>query len=206
MTHSEDKALAREVANGRDEAFRRFFDLYYPRLYRFCVRRLNEDAAEDVAQTVIIQAIRKIGTYRGEASLFTWICQIARNQITRFYRTNARHSQLVAIEDNEYIRAEVESLEMDPLLTPEGANQQWQRQQLVQLILDHLPVNYGHVLEWKYIEGLSVQEIADRLETTAIAVQSMLARARTAFQTQYRILADEMQDLATGGSIGGNPS
>jgi len=206
MTYSEDKALAREVAKGREEAFRRFFDLYYPRLYRFCVRRLNEDAAEDVAQTVIIQSIRKIGTYRGEASLFTWICQIARNQITRVYRTNARHSQLVAIEDNEYIRAEVESMEMDPLLTPEGATQQWQRQQLVQLILDHLPANYGHVLEWKYIEGLSVQEIADRLETTAIAVQSMLARARTAFQAQYRILADEMQDLATDGSIGGNPA
>ena len=104
MTYSEDKALAREVAKGREEAFRRFFDLYYPRLYRFCVRRLNEDAAEDVAQTVIIQSIRKIGTYRGEASLFTWICQIARNQITRVYRTNARHSQMVAIEDNEYIR------------------------------------------------------------------------------------------------------
>ncbi|MCB1685371.1 MAG: RNA polymerase sigma factor [Pseudomonadales bacterium] len=205
MINKEDRALARLVAKGSEAAFRQFFDIYYPRLYRFCIRRLDENAAEDVAQMVITQAIRKISTYRGEASLFTWICQIARNQITRTYKNNARHSHVVAIEDNEYIRAEVESLEMDPLLTPEGANQQRQRQQLVQLILDHLPAQYGNVLELKYIEGLSVQEIAERLETTAIAVQSMLARARTAFQEQYRVLADEIQGMASMLNLGGEP-
>lgn len=206
VSYLEDKALARRVAKGEEASFRQFFDHYYPRVYRFCIRRMKEDAAEDVAQAVMVQAIRKIATYRGEATLFTWICQIARNQIARAYKSDAKHAHLVAIEDSEQIRAEVESLETDPLLTPEGATQQLQRQQLVQLILDHLPGNYGSVLEWKYVEGLSVNEIAERLETTAIAVQSMLARARVAFQAQYRALAAEMQSLADDARIGGTES
>ena len=193
--HKDDNILAEKIAKGDERAFRQFFDHYYPRIYRFCARRLTESAAEDAAQTVMIQAVRKISSYRGEAALLTWMTQIARNEVRTHYRSNARHSQLVAIEDSESVRAEVESLAADPLLNPEFAVQQQQRQQLVTLILDHLPGQYGALLEWKYIEGLSVEEIAERLETTAIAVQSMLARARKAFQQQYGTLAAEVQQI-----------
>ena len=54
--------------------------------------------------------------------------------------------------------------------------------QLVQLTLDHLPDRYGKALEWKYVDGLSVSEIAGRWDTTEISVQSLLARARRAFR------------------------
>jgi RNA polymerase sigma-70 factor (ECF subfamily) len=195
VTYRQDKALARRVAKGDEQAFREFFDHYYPRVYRFCLRRLQDDTAEDAAQAVMIQAVRAVATYRGEAALFTWLCQIARNQISEYYRRNAKHRHLVAIDDNDAVRAEVESLEADPALAPEVALQHSQRQQLVQLILDHLPGNYGSVLEWKYIEGLSVKEIAERLETTTTAVQSMLGRARPAFQHEYQALAAEVQNL-----------
>ena len=202
MIHEEDKALARQVARGDEQAFRQFFNRYYPRVYRFCVRRMQQDAAEDVAQIVLTQAVRKISSYRGEAALFTWLCQIARNQISAFYRANSRHRHLVALEDSESIRAEVESLPADPIFSPENVATQSQRQQLVALILDHLPGHYGAILEWKYIEGLSVEEIAERLETTAIAVQSMLARARPAFQKQYHSLTLEVQQLISDVAVG----
>lgn len=198
---NEDKKLARKIARGDEAAFRQFFDHYYPRIYRFCARRLDEAAAQDAAQTVMIQAVRKIDTYRGEAALLTWLTQIARNAIKAEYRSNTRHSQVVAIEDSETIRAEVESLAADPLLNPETIAHQQQRQQMVQLILDHLPGKYGLVLEWKYVEGLSVEEIAERLETTAIATQSMLARARRSFKEQYDALAIEVRQILDTGVL-----
>ena len=54
--------------------------------------------------------------------------------------------------------------------------------QLVQSVLDRLPSRYGDVLEWKYIEGRSVEEIGELLGVGQIAAQSLLARARTAFR------------------------
>jgi RNA polymerase sigma-70 factor (ECF subfamily) len=47
--------------------------------------------------------------------------------------------------------------------------------------LDSLPGRYGDVLEWKYIEGASMKEISERLQSTPKAVESMLSRARLAF-------------------------
>ncbi len=195
FTYEEDKALVRRVVRGDERAFREFFDHYYPRVYRFCTRRLDGPAAEDVAQTVMVQATRKLASYRGEAALFTWLGQIARNEISSHYRSNARHRHLVAMDDNEQVRAEVESLAADPLLNPDNQVQQHQRQAMVGLILDHLPGQYGNVLEWKYIEGLSVAEIAERMNTSVTAVQSMLARARKAFQQQFQTLAVEVREL-----------
>ena len=206
--HDPDKDLQRGMAAGRDEAFRQFFDRYFPRVYRFCSRRLDEDAAEEVTQTVMINAVRNIATYRGEASLFTWLCQIARHEVSAHYRRQQRRRDVVLIDDNEAVRAELESLSADPDLTPQGMADRRQAQEVVQLILDHLPGDYGRILEWKYMEGYSIDEIAGRLATTPVAVQSMLARARGAFRQQYAAVSDEVlrEVLRTPGSdAGGAP-
>ena len=61
---------------------------------------------------------------------------------------------------------------------------------LIQVALDNLPARYGDALEWKYIEGHSVKEIAQRLELGTEATQSLLARARRAFADAYTSLLD----------------
>jgi RNA polymerase sigma-70 factor, ECF subfamily len=201
--HDLDRDLVRRMAAGRDDAFRAFFDQYFPRVYRFCIRRLTEDAAEEVTQTVMINAVRKISHYRGEASLFTWLCQIARHEISAHYRRQQRHRDVVLAENHEAVRAELESLSADPDLAPEHAADRRQGQAVIQLILDHLPGDYGRVLEWKYMEGYSVEEIAGRLVTTPVAVQSMLARARQAFRKQYAAVSGEIVNLGGSTDAGG---
>lgn len=191
-----DSELARAMAAGREPAFRHFFDRYFPRVYRFCIRRLEPTAAEEVTQTVMVNAIRNIGRYRGEASLFTWLCQIARNEISAHYRKARRHEAVTLIDDDEGVRAELESLATDPDLAPERIEDRRRGQEVIQLILDHLPGDYGRVLELKYMEGYTVEEIAERLTTTPIAVQSMLARARTAFRKQYAAVSAELRSFA----------
>jgi DNA-directed RNA polymerase specialized sigma24 family protein len=60
---------------------------------------------------------------------------------------------------------------------------------LVRLTLDQLPARYGDALEWKYVEGLSVKEIAVRLGVGPKAAESLLTRARQAFRDAFATLS-----------------
>ena len=83
-------------------------------------------------------------------------------------------------EDLPEIRAALESI---------GAEKLAERQEvgrIVQVVLDRLPNRYGDALEWKYIDGLSVAEIAERLGIAVKAAESVLTRARTAFRDAFR--------------------
>ena len=66
-------------------------------------------------------------------------------------------------------------------------------------MLDRLPARYGDVLEWKYIEGRSVEEIGQRLGVGQIAAQSQLARARVAFRDALEtVFGSTTQDILAG--------
>jgi RNA polymerase sigma-70 factor (ECF subfamily) len=181
----DDRQLVKAMLEGDQRAFRTFFEAYFARLYRFAVPRLgrDEDVAKDVVQETLIKAIRRLGDWRGEASLFTWMCQICRRQIADHVRSQQhRSAKVVMIEDSEEVRAALESIEApasdDPLRRADSA----ETKRLVQAVLDRLPGRYGEALEWKYVEGRSVEEIGERLGIGQTAAQSLLARARVAFR------------------------
>jgi len=182
---SDDTELVRDMLAGEERAFTTFFEAYFPRIYRFALPRVarNEDVAKDVVQATLIKAMRKLGDWRGEAALFTWLCQICRREIADHVRSQRRHSEkVVLIEDSEEVRAALEAIEAppgdDPLRRCDGA----ELKRLVHAVLDRLPSRYGEALEWKYVEGRSVEEIGDRLGIGHTAAQSLLARARVAFR------------------------
>jgi RNA polymerase sigma-70 factor (ECF subfamily) len=60
---------------------------------------------------------------------------------------------------------------------------------LVHVTVDSLPPRYRTVLTWKYVDGLPVQEIADRLELSSKAAESLLTRARQSFRDGFSSLA-----------------
>ena len=190
-TYSEDRKLVRRLVGGDERAFDAFVDEYFPRLYRFAYSRVGGDreAAEDVVQTTFMNVIRKIGTYRGEAALFTWLCTFCRYEIAAFWRRRGkRMAEVKLVEDSPAIRAAVETLGA----FSEGNIARFERDELARLVwavLDHLPVRYGNALQWKYIHGLSVREIAARSETSPKAVESLLTRARQAFRDGFSAVA-----------------
>lgn len=181
-----DLALARRVLRGDEAAFEALFDTAYPRLYRFALTRLggDTDAAAELAQASLCRALERLDSYRGEAALLTWMCQICRNLLVDSQRSEARQrARVVPIEDLPEVRAVLESLTAP--LAEQPMVELWRRdaRSLIQSAVDALPERYGRVLEWKYIDGLTVQEIAQRLEVSAKAAESTLTRARTAFRT-----------------------
>lgn len=191
MPVSGDQELVRRMLAGEERAFGEFFDGHFPGLYRFALTRLdrNEAAAEEVAQAALCKALSKLATYRGEATLSTWLCTFCRHEISAFCIRNRMVSRQVAlIEDRPEVRAALESL---PVSFREGPHEALDRKELgrfVQVVLDRLPAHYGDVLEWKYLEGLPVKEIATRLGLTAKAAESLLVRAREAFRDGFSAL------------------
>lgn len=189
---SPDRRLVQGMLAGEERAFDEYFRTYLPRLYRFVLPRVGHDpqAAEEVCQDVLARSMRRIDGYRGEASLFTWLCQMARNAVVDYWRQRKRRDEVeVFVEDDVEIAAALETLEGDPGLLPEGQRSREDLLHLVTVALDRLPGNYGDALEWKYIEGLSVAEISTRLGQSVLATQSMLARARSAFREAFRVMA-----------------
>ncbi len=182
---NDDQQLVSRMLAGEEPAFSDFFEVYFNRVYRFALPRVrqDEDLAKDVVQATLIKAVRKLNSYRGEAALFTWLCQICRREIADQLRSQRRHAgKVLLIEDSEEVRAALESIEAPAADDPLRGCSAAERKRLVHAVLDRLPNRYGEALEWKYVEGQSVEEIGRRLGIGPTAAQSLLARARVAFR------------------------
>jgi RNA polymerase sigma-70 factor (ECF subfamily) len=180
---------------GDEKAFDEFFARTFPGLFAFAASRLSHDsdAAEEVVQETLIRALSKLGTWRGEASLFTWLCTFCRREISAFCERRGRVS-VTPLEDDPELLSVLESLGGEKPLDPERELLKKEVARLVRVTLDHLPPHYGSALEWKYLEGLSVDEIAVRLQLGPKAAESVLTRARQAFRDGFTSLAAGLPD------------
>ncbi len=198
--YMDDKRMVKRLLAGKEQAFNQFFDENFARLYRFVLARTDhdEEASKEIVQAALSRALRKIHTYRGESALFTWVCTIARNELVDWIRRNARYREhIVLTEDYPDVRAAVDSFLAPGKDEPGRHYQKQEMSRLIQVALDHLPSRYGDALEWKYIQGYSVKEIAARMELSPEAAQSLLARAKRAFAEIYGTLVRPVIEEAT---------
>ncbi|MGQ0384381.1 MAG: RNA polymerase sigma factor [Gammaproteobacteria bacterium] len=194
-----DRAVARRILGGDEAAFRELFENFFPRLYRFALARLGGDAetARDVVQQTFCNAIENLERYRGEAALYTWFCQICRNVVADHFRRKGQGApRVVLLEDQPNARAILEALTAPAADEPETGAWHAQVRRIVEATLDSLPGRYADVLEWKYLDGLSVREIAARLDLGEKAAESLLSRARDAFREAIVELIGGAEELA----------
>jgi RNA polymerase sigma-70 factor (ECF subfamily) len=186
-----DRALVARMRAGDQRAFDEFYNASAPRLVAFAARRSALDSAslEDIVQNTLIKAVRNLASYRGEAALFTWLTQICRHELADVHRKADRRPAHLSLDEMTTTPLVAQ------LLAPEhqgpGAELDTasQRSEVIQL-LDTLPEHYARALEAKYGDGLSVEEIAGQLGLTAIATQSLLARARETFRKLWQARFD----------------
>jgi RNA polymerase sigma-70 factor (ECF subfamily) len=188
---TQDQELVASLLRGDARCFDRFFNEYYPKLYRFVKRRLPHDSAlaEDVAQATLCRALESLHTFRGEAALLTWLCTLCRRELSARWREAQPFATAPLLaEDDPEVRSALESL-----LAAEGSDPvllagQEQVRETICAALDYLPAPYADILEWKYVRDLSVAEIAHRLGRSAKATESLLTRAREAFRETFTLL------------------
>lgn len=159
----------------------RVFRDYAPRVYNLARRMLGNDAdAEDVTQDVLLQVVRKLDTFRGEAALPTWLHRVTVNAALAARRKRARrdegrvHDPLDSFTDDGQHAGYVRPW---PRL-PEALVLDREQKQLIEAGIASLPEMYRDVFVLADVEHLPNAEIADLLDLSVPAVKSRLHRAR----------------------------
>jgi RNA polymerase sigma-70 factor, ECF subfamily len=187
-----DRALVARMGAADQRAFDEFFRANVPRLAAFATRYsgLDNASVEDIVQNTLVKAMRSLSTYRGEASLFTWLTQICIHELMDHSRKIARRPTHVSLHEMEEVWHLFGQLRIPAYQEPSAQVDTQLQRAVVLNTLQSLPRRYAEVLEAKYGDGLSVEEIAGLNGTTVTAVQSLLARAREAFKVKWRALIE----------------
>jgi RNA polymerase sigma-70 factor, ECF subfamily len=195
----EDDRLVERLLAREEAALREFFDEYFGRLYRFAFARLRGDAAlaEDAAQVTLTKGLRNLAGFRGQASLFSWLAQICRNEIADLTEKSARTQAHVTSLDADGAQREAALAVVDGAPGGEARRASGERLKVIRQVLDELPGRYGEMLELKYIEEWNVERIAARVGLSFEATQSQLQRARLAFRSALEVRGLAASDMLT---------
>ncbi|BCG97940.1 RNA polymerase sigma factor [Mesorhizobium sp. 131-2-1] len=171
---SSDLELARRAVARDGAAFRTIIKTHNQRLYRIARGVVRNDAeAEDIVQEAYVRAFAHLESFRGDASLGTWLSRIVINEALGRLRKRRR---TVAMPENS--QAEIIPFPLNPSDDPERTMAQRQILQLVERATDSLPDVYRMVFVARVIEGLSIEETSELLGVRPQTVKTRLHRAR----------------------------
>src|SRR5438132_9199195 len=152
-----------------------------PRVYNLARRMLGNDAdAEDVTQDVLVQVVRKLGTFRGEANLGTWLHRVTVNAALAHRRKRARRDEREQHEPIDlFLQDGHHAQPIRPWsITPETQAERHETRQLIERAIADLPEVYRDVYVLADVEGLPNAAIGDMLQLSVPAVKSRLHRSR----------------------------
>ena len=149
------------------------------KLIKFVSGRVNDPHdAEDIVQETLIAIYDSLALFKGKSAFFTWCCSIAKHEIADFYRK--KKIKQVVFSRLPFLKELVSEA-----LGPELAYQELEAKTKILNTFKRLSEGYSQILRLKYVEGLSMRQIAQELNLTIKAVESRLTRARLAFQKVY---------------------
>jgi RNA polymerase sigma-70 factor (ECF subfamily) len=186
MDEQQEREVARGLRAGEAGAWRALYDAYAVRVWRTVARLLGPESADvaDVVQETFLAAARSAATYDpARGSLWLWLWGIARRHVAVHYRKEKRHDRLRSAADwlaGRNGRA-LRSLQGEGTAPPDLLAAA-ELATLVRATLTDLPAEYETLLTARYLDGVTVDDIASRERSTVVAVRSRLARARQAFR------------------------
>lgn len=169
-----EKELILLLQQGDEAAFETILRLYEKKVYTLCRRMCPSDEdAQEAAQDAFLALWRSAKSFRGDASLSTWLYRLATNACIDLLRRNQRGGERVSLDDEE---TTLELVDAAPL--PEQALERKETQRLLREGLAALPEEYRAILLLRETEGLSYAEIADAMHMELGTVKSRISRGR----------------------------
>lgn len=166
-----------KARQGNKEAWRSLFDRHFEPVWCFCLHLANgrADIAEEISQQVFVTAAKNIHKFSDERGTFRgWLFGIAKKHLAKFKAKEAGRKS----HEQKFSKLNIE--------TPKRNDKHMQ----VYETLAKLPGHYRDVLEAKYMEKLTVNDIADARGKTPKAIESLLVRARERFAKVHKRLHD----------------
>lgn len=185
-----DDLLARLQA-GDDRALGDLADAYGSKIHQLAFRYLrNKEDAEEVTQDVLFKVYRKVGAFRGDAALSSWIYRITFNaamsrlRTAAYQRAQEEERQLVASfdADGEPIRRRADVADASELADERMLRSQLRRRALRAILA--LPAIYRAPVMLRDIQGLSTEEASALLRVKDQTLKSRLHRGRLILRKQ----------------------
>ena len=178
---SGDEGLLYRLRNRRPGAFEELLDLYQQPIHGF-VYRLLEDPSEapDVTQEVFIKVFCKVGDFRGDSSLKTWLYRIAVHEASNRRRWFSRHRRRETniLDSDDENSGWLSQYLVDQSDSPFEATYRQEQRKLVEMTLRRMDERLRTVVILRDIEGLTYNEISETLQVSLGTIKSRILRGR----------------------------
>jgi RNA polymerase sigma-70 factor (ECF subfamily) len=171
---TDDAELVAEILAGSQEHFEMLYASYFPRVYRFALKRLGDSGeAEDVTQEVFFTVFNALPKFEGRSSLLVWIFGITRNTVNRRFR-KAR-PRLESIDDEGAVELATRSAGSDRVVDARRALDRCEA-----VIETRLTPLQRRIFHLKHLRRQPIRAIADALGKSEDAIKANLYRMRRA--------------------------
>lgn len=166
---ADDRLLAALVLEGDQSAFEYLFNRYREAIYRLFIQRINDPSdADDLLQETFIKVYINLDRYSPDYTFGQWVYTIARNTLIDYMR---RRSDDVSIDERFLSPA-------SPMPTPEESVIAAQRRLQFDACLQHLSPVYRQLIEMRFLEERSYEEIAEALSRPLNTIKTQIRRAK----------------------------
>ena len=205
MSDAEQTSLLERLQAGDEQALAELADAYRTKIYQLAFRYLrSREDAEEVTQDVLFKVYRKVGEFRGDAALSSWIYRITFNaamsrlRTVKYQRAQAQDRQAAdTSQDRDGGSRPVDRTRADiadwSQMADEGVLRSQLRTRVFGAILS-LPAIYRAPVMLRDIQGMSTEEASAMLKVKDQTLKSRLHRGRL-------ILRKQLADFAGGLSM-----
>jgi RNA polymerase sigma-70 factor (ECF subfamily) len=161
------ETLIAKAQQGNKRAWLKLVKQHETQVYNYCLRMLSHpDDAMDLMQEVFISVYKSLPSFRGESSFNTWLYQIVHRRSVEYYRRRKLHQGLDAVPEESCERSELETNQL----------QSEQHHELKEM-MNNLPWEQRLVVELKFFQHCTFEEIADQLGISTNTAKSRLYSA-----------------------------
>ena len=177
MKTHKDYIITQQLLSGDKQALRNIYHILTPKLQKYLFSKLSDkNDVDELTQDVWLNFLDALPVFSYKSSLWTFMMSIARHEVMDFYRKKYAKK---AIQYVPFLK-DIYNVPLDSSAkTSENINS------LIESILTTLANDYASLLRLKYLDGLSVKDIAIKMNMSPKSIESKIYRARMAFKKAY---------------------
>lgn len=147
------------------------YDRALPQVYGYLRTRVGDDAvAEDLTGETFLAAVQAVRAHSVPDLTIAWLVTVARNKLVDHWRRRVREERDLTLASDDRVE--------------DGLDEHFERMRAHE-VLAELGAHHRAALTLRYLDGLSVPEVAAQLDRTVHATEALLVRARRAFRVRY---------------------
>ncbi len=179
MLFINEQELISQLKKGDSSAVSVWYSSSKTELLKFFLKRMGDESdAQELVHDTYLSCLSSLPLFRGESELWTFMLSIARHELSDYWRKKYAKKAIALLPYGHEL--------LDSVRSDEGEDA-WLagHVSIISEILHGLPEEISELLQLKYVDGLSVKELAHHYGLSFAAMQSKLYRAKELFKQEY---------------------